>query len=391
MSEGLSITLVDAQPYFSARRKLCEVLDHGTKKLAFACAFLTEPGLASIIKHTRNLELPESFAVFSFEEPTSPQSLAKLFKKYPQNIYVHYGTYLREYEPQFPRGIMHSKLFFASDGVTAKVWCGSHNLTGNALHRKNIEVATLVEGACDHPYFKDVENHLEGCRIRARNELRQRISGTDGVTFVVEMEHDDIDGLLASLKKDNFIKLKPLGTKDQPRLQPNRDYAIRLYKPGKLKAGAPASKAYATIRGKITALNLNKKNPAKGTKAKFSKITHTVIETSGDHFEISPGNIKKSTMVDAVLRITEFGKEKKLYLSRSPRTSREVNCCLDICRDSAIPDQDKDKLTRESLIDVDESRADSDVSGYFKTRTDADFILIGKGRFWTSKWSTKLK
>jgi len=233
MSNELNVTLIDAQPYFSARKKLCEVLDHGTKKLAFACAFLTEPGLASIIKHTRNLELPDSFAVFSFEEPTSPQSLAKLFKKYPKNIYVHYGSYLREYEPQFPRGIMHSKLFFASDGVTAKVWCGSHNLTGNALHRKNIEVATLVEGPCDHPYFKDVASHLDGCKSRARNELRARISGTEAITFVVEMEHDDIDGLLMSLKKDTFIKLKPLGTKDQPKLQPNRDYAIRLYKPGR--------------------------------------------------------------------------------------------------------------------------------------------------------------
>ena len=391
MSNELNVTLIDAQPYFSARKKLCEVLDHGTKKLAFACAFLTEPGLASIIKRTQNLELPESFAVFSFEEPTSHQSLAKLFKKYPQNIYVHYGTYLREYEPQFPRGIMHSKLFFASDGVTTKVWCGSHNLTGNALHSKNIEAATLVEGPCDHPYFKDVEEHLEGCKTRARNELRERISGTDTVTFVVEMEHDDIDGLLKSLKKDTFIKFKPQGTKDQPRLQPNRDYAIRLYKPGKLKAGVPASKAYATIRGKITALNLNKKNPAKGTKAKFAKITHTVVETRDDRFEIVPGNFKKSTMVDAVLRISDFGKEKKLFLSRSPRTNREVDCCLDICSDSIEAKQDKDELTRESLMDIDESRADSDVSAYFKTRTDADFILIGKGRFWTSKWSTKLK
>ncbi len=391
MSNELNVTLVDAQPYFSARTKLCEVLDHGTKKLAFACAFLTEPGLASIIKHTRNLELPESFAVFSFEEPTSPQSLAKLFKKYPKNIYVHYGTYLREYEPQFPRGIMHSKLFFASDGITAKVWCGSHNLTGNALHRKNIEVATLVEGPCGHPYFKDVETHLDGCRSRARNELRARISGTEAITFVVEMEHGDIDGLLNSLKKDTFIKLKPLGTKDQPKLQPNRDYVIRLYKPGKLKAGSPASKASATIRGKITALNLNKKNPAKGTKAKFAKITHTVLETTGDRFEIVTGNVKQSTMVDAVLRISEFGKEKKLYLSRPPRTNREVNCCLDICTGSKDAQQDKDELIRESLMDIDESRADSDVSGYFKTRTDADFILIGKGRFWTSKWSTKLK
>lgn len=391
MSHELKITLVDAQPYYGARRKLCEVLDHGTKKLAFACAFLTEPGLASIIRHTRNLELPDSFAVFSFEEPTSVPSLEKIFKKYPRNIYVHYGTYLREYEPQFPRGIMHSKLFFASDGITAKAWCGSHNLTGNALHRKNIEAATLVEGPCDHPYFKDVEKHLEGCKTRARNELRERISGTDAVTFVVEMEHDDIDGLLKSLKKDTFIKFKPQGTKDQPRLQPNRDYAIRLYKPGKLKAGAPANKAYATIRGKITALNLNKKNPARGTKAKFAKITHTVVENGDDHFEIVPGNLKKSTMVDAVLRINEFGKEKKLYLSRSPRTSREVDCCLSICTNATNDDLDKNDLIRESLMDIDESLADSDVSAYFKTRTDADFILIGKGRFWTSKWSTRLK
>lgn len=391
MSNELNVTLIDAQPYFSARKKLCEVLDHGTKKLAFACAFLTEPGLASIIRHTRNLELPDSFAVFSFEEPSSPQSLAKIFKKYPQNIYVHYGTYLREYEPQFPRGIMHSKLFFASDGVTAKVWCGSHNLTGNALHKKNIEAATLIEGPCDHPYFKDVETHLDGCKHRARNELRPRISGTDAVTFVVEMEYDDIDGLLGALKKDTFIKFKPQGTKDQPRLQPNRDYVIRLYKPGRLKAGAPASKAYATIRGKITALNLNKKNPARGTKAKFAKITHTVVETRDDRFEIVPGNFKKSTMVDAVLRISEFGKEKKLYLSRSPRTSREVNCCLSICTDATNDGPDKNDLIRQSLMDIDESRADSDVSAYFKTRTDADFILIGKGRFWTSKWSTRLK
>lgn len=44
MGNELSITLVDAQPYYGARKKLCEVLDHGTKKLAFACAFLTEPG-----------------------------------------------------------------------------------------------------------------------------------------------------------------------------------------------------------------------------------------------------------------------------------------------------------------------------------------------------------
>ena len=391
MSHELKITLIDAQPYYSARRKLCEVLDHGTKKLAFACAFLTEPGLASIIRHTRNLELPDSFAVFSFEEPTSVSSLEKIFKKYPRNIYVHYGTYLREYEPQFPRGIMHSKLFFASDGVTAKVWCGSHNLTGNALHRKNIEAATLVEGPCDHPYFKDVEKHLEGCKTRARNELRERISGTGAVTFVVEMEHDDIDGLLKSLKKDTFIKFKPQGTKDQPRLQPNRDYAIRLYKPGKLTAGAPASKAYATIRGKITALNLNKKNPARGTKAKFAKITHTVVENGDGHFEIVPGNLKKATMVDAVLRINEFGKEKKLYLSRSPRTSREVDCCLSICTDTPNDGPDKNGLILESLMDIDESLADSDVSAYFKTRTDADFILVGKGRFWTSKWSTRLK
>lgn len=391
MSNELIVTLIDAQPYYSARRKLCEVLDHGTKKLAFACAFLTEPGLASIIRHTQNLELPDSFAVFSFEEPTSPRSLAKIFKKYPQNIYVHYGTYLREYEPQFPRGIMHSKLFFASDGVTAKVWCGSHNLTGNALHRKNIEAATMVEGPCDNPYFKDVERHLEGCKMRARNELRERISGTDAVIFVVEMEHEDIDGLLRSLKKDTFLKLKPIGAKDQPKLQPNRDYAIRLYKPGKLKAGAPASQADATIRGKITALNLNKKNPAKGTKAKFSKITHTVIETSKDRFEIVPGNFKKATMVDAVLRISEFGKEKKLYLSRTPRTSREVDCCLSISIDATHAGPDNNELTRESLMNIDESRADSDVSAYFKTRTNADFILIGKGRLWTSKWSTKLK
>jgi len=391
MSNELNITLVDAQPYFSARRKLCEVLDHGTKKLAFACAFLTEPGLASIIKNTRNLALPDSFAVFSFEEPTSPKALKDLFKRYPKNIYVHYGTYLREYEPQFPRGIMHSKLFFASDGVTAKAWCGSHNLTGNALHRKNIEVATLVEGPCDHPYFKDVESHLDGCKTLARNELRARISGTEAVTFVVEMEYDDIDGLLRSLKKDTFIKLKPLGTKDQPKLQPNRDYAIRLYKPGKLKAGAPASQAYATIRGKITGLNLNKKNPAKGTKAKFSKITHTVVETTDDRFEIVLGNFKHPTMVDSVLRISEFGKEKKLYLSRSPRRRSEVNCCKSIADGRADSNNEKAELIRESLLDIDETRADSDVSSYFKTRTDADFILIGKGRFWTSKWSTKLR
>jgi hypothetical protein len=96
-------------------------------------------------------------------------------------------------------------------------------------------------------------------------------------------------------------------------------------------------------------------------------------------------------MVDAVLRIGEFGKEKKLYLSRSPRTSREVQCCKSISEITDDSSYDIEDLKRESFVDIDESRADQDVSHYFKTRTDADFILIGKGRFWTSKWSTKLK
>lgn len=388
MSSNLSIRFIHPDANDRGRESLEEVLAHGTEKLAFACAFMTDAGYEIISPHLALIDKPGSFAVVSIQQPTSRKALEDLFVKHPGNTFVHLGTIFDYFEAGSYVGLMHSKLFLASDGKTTKVFCGSHNLTASALLGFNLEAATIIEGPADDPFFVDVETHLNDCREKSTGILPEPDAAQDK-RLIIELEVDDPEDFTNKFTRLHFIKFSPKGTKDQPALTPNFLFTILLFKRGTLYPEKPAPVAIAFINGMVTALNLGPNSPQKGVNAVFDKIHHTITENPPGCFVLTSGNLPTDEPMSAALKPKSWGIGGGIYLLRAPNSEIEViascNCIKDI--DESMTARNSDHYMRRPK----EPEIDDDIKAYFRRRPDIIDSLVSRNRYWISRWKRRIR
>jgi hypothetical protein len=141
------------------------IMAHGKARLMMAVCYVTAYGVTELLDRHSDLLMKEgSFIVVGDSPPTDARALNILAEKSPDG-FAHVRYYKAKatgYECDSPRmtGLMHDKLIYADDGITAKVWNGSHNFTKAALNAINIEAATITEGPMDEPFFQDVRKHI---------------------------------------------------------------------------------------------------------------------------------------------------------------------------------------------------------------------------------------
>ena len=386
MSSNLSIRFIHPDANGRGREPLEEVLAHGTHKLAFACAFMTDAGYAIVSPYLHQINKPGSFGVISIQQPTSYNALKDMFKNYPSSSYVHLGTIYDHFEVGNYVGLMHSKLFLASDGTTTKVFCGSHNLTANALLGFNIEAATLIEGPSDHPFFSDVSAHLDDCKSKSSKTLPKR-DNSQGRRLIIEIEVDDPKAFIKKMEKRHFMKFSPKGTKDQPDLTPGFQFTVLLFKPGTLRPDQPAPRADGYINGTTTSLNLGPDSPEQGVEADFDGIHHTIHEPKSGVFVIEDGNLAHEDALSAALKPTTWGLGGGLYLQRKPANEAEI-----VMADNAANDLDD---SGQGVFDMvkrpDEPTIDKDMKSFLKKRAGVIDSLLSRKRYWISRWKRRIR
>lgn len=388
MSSNLSIRFIHPDANGRGRVSLEEVLAHGTEKLAFACAFMSDAGYAIISPFLPQINKPGSFGVISIQQPTSYNALTHMFEKYPSNSYVHLGTIFDHFEAGNYVGLMHSKLFLASDGTTTKVFCGSHNLTASALLGFNMEAATLIEGPSDDPFFMDVESHLKDCKSESSNKLPERGNPQER-RLIIELEVDDPIMFVKNMKRRNFIKFAPIGTKDKPELTPGFLFTVLLFKKGTLKPDQPAPIADSFVNGTTTGLNLGKKGPFHGVDADFADIHFTITEPSGGIFLMNRGNLSKEDALSAVLRPQSWGVGAGIYLKRTPDSETHAEMACAALEKIRKPNQDETPAyivcrRREPAID-------NDMKIFLKERPDIIESLLSRKRYWIARWRRRVR
>jgi hypothetical protein len=388
MSSNLNIRFIHPEANGRGREPLEEVLAHGTEKLAFACAFMTDAGYAIIAPYLPQINKPGSFGVISIQQPTSYNALKHMFEKYPSNSYVHLGSIFDHFEVGNYVGLMHSKLFLASDGTTTKVFCGSHNLTASALLGFNMEAATVIEGPSDDPFFKDVETHLEDCKSKSSDNLPERSSSQER-RLIIEIEVDDPIMFVKNIKNRNFIKFSPKGTKDQPELMPGFRFTVLLFKKGTLKPDQPAPIADAFINGITTGLNLGRKGPIQGVDAEFADIHYTITEPKDGVFMMNEGNLSAEDALSAVLKPQSKGFGAGIYLKRKPDSESDAQIAGAVLEKIRKPNLNETpshnaRRSREPAID-------KDMKIYLKERPDIIESLLSRKRYWISRWKRRIR
>jgi len=376
---GLQVTFVDGNPKHRARAGLESVLKHGTKRLRIACCFATTAGLKILKRYLPLLGREGSFAVFSSEYPTDLKTLGQWMDQHPGHIFVHYGKHFHRAESSNTRELMHSKLFYADDGETAKVWCGSHNLTGSALQGRNIEAANVIEGPVHDPYFKAVLAHLEGCRQRAHEEIREQPAGTAAAGYVLELEVDDIEGFLQKAQAGKFIQFYPFNDKKQDRLTPGLKFYIHLHPPGALRKGKRIPPPIARVEALTTGTNLTPRHAVQGTKATYSDIALTISEPEEDRYVVESGYADTNGPINSALRIVGSIDTKFVLLPTKPASAAELDFLT-------LPQDNPLCVDQAGLYAEDETTPDEDIAAYFKdTKLEARLPYLRK-RLWMVKW-----
>lgn len=376
---ALQVTFVDGNPKHRARAALERVLAHGTKRLRMACCFATTAGLKILKRYLPLIGREGSFAVFSSEYPTDLKTLGQWMERHPGHIFVHYGKSFRRAESSNTRELMHSKLFYADDGETAKVWCGSHNLTGSALQGRNIEAANVIEGPVHHPYFAAILTHLDGCRQRAYEEIREEPDGTTATGYVLELEVDDIEAFLREAQAGRFIQFSPYDDKKQDRLTPGLTFYIQLHPRGALRKGKRIPPPIARVEALTTGTNLTPRHAVQGTKATYSDIALTISEPEEDRYIVESGHADTNGPINSAIRITGQVDTKFVLLPTKPASAAELDF-LTLPQDSPVG------IDQAGLYADDESVPDEDIASHFKdTKLEARLPYLRK-RLWVVKW-----
>jgi len=150
---------------------------------------------------------------------------------------------------------MHDKLIYADDGITAKVWNGSHNFTKAALNAINIEAATITEGLIDQPFFQDVRKHLMTIKdLSIEGPIPE--PDIDEGTPLIYLEASATENVLEQLRRGKInVAAHFLHAKYDELCTPPKviDPQVRLliYRPSHLTSKGPIARPIAAFRCSI--------------------------------------------------------------------------------------------------------------------------------------------
>jgi len=161
-----TIQFIHPHGQVSVLAEVSSLLGSGNRLLRGAVCFLTEPGRVLLSRHRALLNLPDSFFVASVAKPTNLDSMLRLHRQAPKNIYIHLGGRTPE-EKRVGRSLMHSKVFLAEGTEESRLWVGSHNLTAMAIEGGNIEAGVKITGSASSAVMIDAAAHLDVCRNTA--------------------------------------------------------------------------------------------------------------------------------------------------------------------------------------------------------------------------------
>ena len=236
------------------------IMAHGKVRLMMAVCYVTAYGVTELLDRNSDLLMKEgNFIVVGDSPPTDARALNIFAENHP-NGYVHVRYYKAKasgYECDSPRmtGLMHDKLIYADDGITAKVWNGSHNFTKAALNAINIEAATIIEGPVDDPFFEDVRKHLITIKdLSIEGPIPE--PDIDEGTPLIYLEASATDKVLAQLRegKINVAAHFLHANYDELCNPPDVvDPQVRLliYRPSQLTKDGPTARPIATFRCSI--------------------------------------------------------------------------------------------------------------------------------------------
>ncbi|MGJ5049948.1 hypothetical protein ACQR09_23015 [Bradyrhizobium oligotrophicum] len=269
----MNVRFIAPDPRNRAQPELDNLLSFGTDQLAIACAFLTPGGVEALRRHAARLNQPNSFVVVAWDTPTSLEALNELHTFIPGKLYVHLGS-LTPVERGVGPGLMHSKVFFASDGRQCKLWTGSHNLTASAIQGVNSEAAVLIDGTIGEAVFTDALAHLNQCRAEAMlfDPLSPPPPLLPEQTLVIHAECHTV------LKPHPwFVHLRPDNTDYDKAMRPPAAVWLYLYGRGTLKPGTRRPSALEAYSGTLTALNFTERHPRhRGISADWSAAEYVV-------------------------------------------------------------------------------------------------------------------
>ena len=316
------------------------IMAHGKARLMMAVCYVTAYGVTQLLDRNSDLLMKKgSFIVVGDSPPTDARALNILAVNHP-NGYIHVRYYKARasgYECDSPRmtGLMHDKLIYADDGITAKVWNGSHNFTKAALNAINIEAATIVEGPVDDPFFEDVRKHLMTIKdLSIEGPIPE--PDIDEGTPLIYLEASATDNLLAQLREGkvnvaaHFLHAKYDELCNPPDVV---DPQVRLliYRPSQLTKDGPIARPIATFRCSIFQQGYTKYHENHyGDTIDVPDVKFDIEETEGP---MSPLKVarsqrkRKSWTVCGLTILSETISDEELHLPRAvkPPARKTVN------------------------------------------------------------------
>jgi hypothetical protein len=313
---------------------------HGKSRLMMAVCYVTAYGVTELLsRHREHLTKEESFIVVGDSPPTDARALNILAESIPDG-FAHVRYYKAKatgFECDSPRmtGLMHDKLIYADDGVTAKVWNGSHNFTKAALNAINIEAATITEGPMDEPFFQDVRKHLMTIKdLSIEGPIPE--PDIDEGTPLIYLEASATDKVLAQLREGKVnVAAHFLHAKYDELCKPpdvvNPQVRLLIYHPSQLTNDGPIARPIATFRCSIFQQGYTKYHEHHyGDTIDVPDVKFDIEETDGP---MSPLKVvrsqrkRKSWTVCGLTILSEAISDEELHLPRAvkPPARKTVN------------------------------------------------------------------
>ncbi len=323
-----------------ALTRVDSIMAHGKSRLMMAVCYVTAYGVTELLsRHKEYLIKEGSFIVVGDSPPTDARALNILAESI-RDGFAHVRNYKAKatgFECDSPRmtGLMHDKLIYADDGITAKVWNGSHNFTKAALNAINIEAATITEGPMDEPFFQDVRKHLMTIKdLSIEGPIPE--PDIDEGTPLIYLEASATDKVLAQLREGkvnvaaHFLHAKYDELCNPPDVV-NPQVRLLIYRPSQLTNDGPIARPIATFRCSIFQQGYTKYHEHHyGDTIDVPDVKFDIEETDGP---MSPLKIvrsqrkRKSWTVCGLTILSEAISDEELHLPRAvkPPARKTVN------------------------------------------------------------------
>ncbi len=323
-----------------ALTRVDSIMTHGKSRLMMAVCYVTAYGVTELLSRHREYLIKEgSFIVVGDSPPTDARALNILAESIPDG-FAHVRYYKAKatgFECDSPRmtGLMHDKLIYADDGITAKVWNGSHNFTKAALNAINIEAATITEGPMEEPFFQDVRKHLMTIKdLSIEGPIPE--PDIDEGTPLIYLEASATDKVLAQLREGKVnVAAHFLHAKYDELCKPpdvvNPQVRLLIYRPSQLTNDGPIARPIATFRCSIFQQGYTKYHEHHyGDTIDVPDVKFDIEETDGP---MSPLKVvrsqrkRKSWTVCGLTILSEAISDEELHLPRAvkPPARKTVN------------------------------------------------------------------